>query len=325
MTHRLENMGHAKYAGLTVLNGKGKRHFNGVVRTVEDALTVPLKRKKPTVWFVNSMSDLFHKDVPFEFIDKVFAVMALTPRHTYQILTKQPERMAEYLNDRSNLINAPDVSFSEYLDSSLAGAAREMAALAGSKLPGNSPIMFFNNDAEADKYNYVARQPGWPLPNAWLGASVEDQEQADKRIPHLLNCPAAVRFLSCEPLLGPVDLMPHIGHMTEDKATGELQNQLIDWVIVGGESGGGARPCDVEWIRSIVSQCKAAGVPCFVKQLGKVPTWAGMAPPRVFLDKKGGDIDEWPEDLRVREYPTPLAALEAKEPAKRTSGDKYGK
>jgi protein gp37 len=132
-----------------------------------------------------------------------------------------------------------------------------------------------------------------PPRNVWLGVSVEDQQRADERIPRLCNTPAAVRFLSVEPLLGPVEL--RFLH-------------LIQWVIVGGESGHGARPCNVAWVRSIVRQCKAAGVSCFVKQLGsrRFDSFyrAGVADQRVTLrDRKGGDPEEWPEDLRVRDFP----------------------
>jgi len=171
------------------------------------------------------------------------------------------------------------------------------------------------------------------LDNVWLGCSVENQATADERIPHLLRCPAAVRFLSCEPLLGPIELNP--AWLSTDAtdicpACGDIECNCgtIDWAIIGGESGaGGARPCDVAWIRSLVQQCKAAGVPAFVKQLGSKPrahvlgddglnwppgTMLGGADEQVgsdglctfaLRDKKGGDPSEWPADLRVREFP----------------------
>ena len=127
-----------------------------------------------------------------------------------------------------------------------------------------------------------------PWPNVWLGTTVEDQQRADERIPHLLRTPAAKRFLSVEPMLGPVDLVLH----------------GIDWVICGGESGHGARPMRIEWVESIIDQCREANVKCFVKQLGEYPVWAGakcspIAPAR----GKCADPDEWPESLRVREFP----------------------
>lgn len=146
----------------------------------------------------------------------------------------------------------------------------------------------------------------WPLPNVWHGVSAEDQQRADERIPHLLQTPAAVRFVSAEPLLGPVDLrvvpIPTQGPR-------ETAIRRLDWVIVSGESGPAARPCDLGWIRSIVEQCRAASVPVFVKQLGARPIGVrdelrrakGLA--RIFYDAKGGDPAEWPSDLRVREVP----------------------
>jgi protein gp37 len=155
---------------------------------------------------------------------------------------------------------------------------------------------------------------GKPPRNVWIGTSVEDQPRADERIPELLKIPAAVRFLSVEPLLGPVDIEEFF------TAGGDHIDSRhwcpIDWVIVGGESGPGARPCNVEWIRDIVRQCKAAGVPCFVKQLGARPVYNrpdGGFPmfsatptkevPLELKHPKGGDPAEWADDLRVREFP----------------------
>lgn len=154
-----------------------------------------------------------------------------------------------------------------------------------------------------------------PAPNVHLGVSVEDQQRADERIPLLLQCPAAVRFLSVEPLLGPVDLGLHLlcrhcdGHEDLQPKCGPA----LDWVIVGGESGPHARPCNVAWIRSLVEQCKAAGVAVFVKQLGKVvrselrdennPAYRGYMD-ATYRDAKGGDPNEWPADLRIQEFPT---------------------
>ena len=298
MSHRLAAMGQAAYVGLTVkrkaparAGGRERATFNGTVRTLPDRLADPLGWRKPRRVFVNSMSDLFHKDVPFEFIDRVFAVMALAPQHTFQVLTKRPERMAEYLAD------------------SIAQRRVARVAEAASRI-------------DTTPYRYQGIVEGsWPLPNVWLGTSVENQDAADERIPHLLRCPAAVRFLSCEPLLGPIDLSayfggPYVG-LPGDKVHPNY-NFGIGWVIVGGESGPGARPCDVAWIRSVVAQCKAAGTACFVKQVGSKPRgfaqWhhpdndghgidIGGETGRKLTDKKGGDPAEWPEDLQVREMP----------------------
>ena len=255
--YRLEAMGQEKYQGTTEKEN-GRILWTGKINLDEKALSIPLKKKKPTTWFVNSMSDLFHEDVPFEFVDKVFAVMALCPQHTFQVLTKRPERMAEYLSTA-------------------------MCRIAG-VLDSEFKLGPFPNGIV------------WPKRNIWLGTSVEDQQRADERIPHLLRCPATVRFLSCEPLLGPIDLLLSAPEL-DDIGCG------IDWVIAGGESGPGARRCDIENIRFIVRQCRDASVPCFVKQVGSNSFMGvkGFGP--TIKHPKGGEISEWPEDIRVREMP----------------------
>lgn len=318
MTKRLAAMGLPKYQGL--LNEQGR--FNGETRFDEDALLRPLKRKKPTTYFVNSMSDLFHGSIPDEWIDKVFAVMALCPQHTFQVLTKRVDRMREYVTDL--YFNENEDEFGDHFDL-VASHACELV---------NSPCADFIVDLDR------------PLPNVWLGVSTENQEQADARIPYLLDTPAAVRFVSAEPLLSEMDFDSSLGgtqwvggqrgcggthhgngspdcpkHLHHHHDT-RCKNGL-DWIIVGGESGAGARPCRVEHIRSIVRQCKAADVPVFVKQLGSnamgsalidAPpfpcsvemTWngAGVGSYSVkFNNRKGGDMSEWPEDLRIREMP----------------------
>lgn len=328
---RLGRMGARQYVGVTVARtergGDRRDVFNGTVRTVEDQLGKPLRRKKPTRYFIASMGDLFHEAVPFEFIDRVFTIMSECQRHTFQVLTKRPERAAEYF--------ARDV----------------FHAYAG------------------------------PLPNVWLGTSAEDQARLDERVPHLLRCPAAVRFLSCEPLLGPLEIEKHVRgstrvHMCMDirgairnrsfegmqhpdgtpMTAFEAENCLwelhangvrvipigscddfddqkgcrghrsprVDWVIVGGESGPQARFCEASWIRGVLGQCRAASVPVFIKQLGsRCLSWGdydgtyadwdfywsrGYVQPTdnwelPLRDRKGGDPDEWPADLRVREFP----------------------
>lgn len=293
MSHRLENMGQEKYRGLTVLNGKGDRHFNGTVKLHESELQTPLRRRKPTTYFVCSMSDLFHRDVPFEFIDRVFAVMALCPQHTFQVLTKRPERAAEYLGRLTET-----------------RLASEVRAIVGRRA---CTVIEEDDDPRSTENVMVRFRDGW-LPNVWLGTSIENQATADERIPHLLKCPAVVRFISAEPLLGPVDLFESISAIQRRLGVGYVEASRIkhagkiDWIIVGGESGPRARPTDVVWIRSIVAQCKAAGVPCFVKQLGARPIQPdgliiGNRERLPLVSAKGGNWDEWPEDLRVRELP----------------------
>ncbi len=288
----------------------GVRKFTDVM-CHSDRIDQPLRWKKPRVIFVNSMSDLFHENIPDEFIDQVFGVMALAAfvrrcrsrdcehegvceslapllKHTFQILTKRPERAQTYL------------AHPDRMDRVAEGAAATWAF----------------GDSALDSMT-------WPLPNVWLGVSAEDQTTADERIPILLDTPAAVRFVSLEPLLGGIDMR---GKDHQGSALDIYESDArLDWVIVGGESGPKARPCDVAWIRSIVQQCKAAGVPAFVKQLGavagemKVPVRQmgrpgimamGEAPPQVpkfaqfsLKSRKGSDTSEWPEGLNVREFP----------------------
>lgn len=316
MTKRLEAMGKTKYAGL--LNEQGR--FNGVTRLDEDALLIPLRRKKPTTYFVNSMSDLFHESIPDEWIDKVFAVMALSPQHTFQCLTKRADRMERYFQSACLELIAAEAMWLK----SVVWDAR-----------GSNKALYPPNAGDVSNRR---AWPGWPLPNVWLGVSTENQEQANARIPHLLDTPAAVRFVSAEPLLGTIDFsmiefenergQTECWHALDrlpefDEPGTPNTDPILDWIIVGGESGPGARPCNVDWIRSIVGQCKAADVPVFVKQLGSRPVssalsesvpfpvsvgmnWNGMGVggySAVLKSRKGGDPDEWPEDLRVREMP----------------------
>lgn len=279
----------------------GDHRWTGRVQLVESQLDLPLHWKKPRRIFVNSTSDLFHESLPGEVIDRVFAVMALAPQHTFQALTKRAERMRTFCSDpltRARVWDAADKMCCD-LD-----------------LPEFSPRERYLNKGKEDA--------DWSLSNVWLGVSVEDQVRADERIPLLLQTPAAVRFISAEPLLGPLSLTDSCngayfadflrGKRWHDADHGAMENGLphLDWVIVGGESGPGARAFNIEWARSILSQCTAANIPCFVKQLGSNPRRVGnkigdtgfVACPSLYLKaKKGGDWSEWPEDLRVRKFP----------------------
>lgn len=263
MAGRLEAMGQPAYQG-TTQKSKAGFVWTGKVNLSETALLAPLKRKTPTVYFVNSMSDLFHESVPNEWIDRIFAVMALCPQHTFQVLTKRAARMREYCQSRFE---------TEHGSEMLCEAIEE--------------IDQFNSDAGGDH--------DAPLPNVWLGVSVEDQARADQRIPDLLATPAAVRFLSCEPLLGPVDLtyldlsfvearekepsglttLDALSGLHYDDVNGDIPGILgypdprIDWVIVGGESGPGSRPMHPDWARALRDQCEAAGTAFFFKQWGE--------------------------------------------------------
>lgn len=314
------------YAGLTT-NGR----WNGTVRLVPEHLADPIRWQKPRKIFVNSMSDLFHESLPADEIAAIFGVMALAKRHTFQVLTKRPERMRDFLlgKERVSGSSLREMCFYE---------ARNF--LGEKAVSGGTPW-----DAE------------FPLPNVWLGVSVEDQKTADARIPILLDTPASVRFVSYEPALGPVDfarwVRPEypshalgvssayvIGEQARwrktwgDPPTLEPPKTVADvlapepfrrlsWIIVGGESGPRARPFDVGWARSTVKQCAAAHVACFVKQMGSVPVLFGGTNARhswpdgtefdepdentrqtiALHNSHGADEAEWPESLRVQEFP----------------------
>jgi len=223
LAKRLKAMGSAKYQA----NGDPRTSGPGFGLTVHpDALDAPYTWAGRRTVFVNSMSDLFHARVPLGFVRDVFTVIADTPQHTYQVLTKRSARL-------------PKV---------------------------------------ADKLDWTS--------NLWMGVSVEDRD-AVPRADDLRSVPAAVRFLSCEPLIGPLD---------------DLNLAGIGWCIVGGESGRGARPMEIDWARSLVKQCSERSVPVFVKQLGSVlGRQLGAGP-------KGGDWGFWPEDLRHREFPASAEA-----------------
>jgi protein gp37 len=251
---RLKN--HPSRAGLTV-DSKAGPVWTGEVRFNRQWLLQPLQWTRPRMIFVCAHGDLFHENVPDEWLDQVFAVMALAPQHTFQVLTKRPERMRAYLTQATGRIA--------------------------------DTIIRLRRD-RGDKCAVVPLpqvRPGaawWPLSNVWLGASVENQPRAEERIPHLLATPAAVRWLSVEPLLGPVDLtaipVPENPLLALNCLTGlascgpaAFDYGSVDWVVVGGESGSGARPMHPDWARALRDECAAAGVPFHFKQWG-AHAWA---------------------------------------------------
>jgi protein gp37 len=256
----------------------------------EKALTQPLRWKAPRKIFVCSMTDLFASFVPDDLVDRMFAVMALAPHHTFQILTKRPDRMRTYIENAFDRV------------------VMAMFDLTGQGWPTVKETCL--------AHGIAWRQPRsgddwWPLRNAWLGTSVEDQANANARIPHLLATPARIRFLSCEPMLGPISLdeipcqagfgegvlAPECwGDCNCDAAWGRdpgcrrnggdgTLERRIDWVICGGESGRGARPMHPAWPRQLRDQCAAAGVAFHFKQWGE---WASHTP--IAGGDLGGDV-----------------------------------
>lgn len=220
----------------------GKRYVGWQVN--QESLLKPLSWRNPR--HVELRYDLFHPNVMDEQIDRVFAVMALCPQHTFQVLTKRPERMLKYLNGAG-------------LDGASVQACRLIQQYWHRIKWMPEGLRWNVKDAPALVVGLLA----WPLPNVWLGVSVEDQKTADERIPLLLQMPAAVRFIRAEPLLGAIDI----------EAVPYVNSETLDWVIVGGESGPGARPMHPDWARSLRDQCVAAGVPFFFKQWGEWLPW----------------------------------------------------
>ncbi len=238
MAVRLVAMGRREYENTLTSAGR----WNGNVKLVEERLSQPLSWKKPRRVFVDSMSDLFHPDVPVDYIANVWAIMRMAEQHIYMILTKRPERMYQVLTSAEF-----EREYRECVD------ILTEHTFTGGVLP---------------------------LANIWLGVSVEHQAAADERIPLLMDTPAAVRFVSAEPLLGPVDLNDlHCGdwqwdamrgyHWKMDHSDHQAGTVKLNWVICGGESGPNARPMHPDWARSLRDQCQDAGVPYFFKQWGE--------------------------------------------------------
>lgn len=307
---RLRN--HPSRAGLTD-ESRGGPVWNGEVRLNEQWLDQPLRWRRPRNIFVCAHGDLFHENVPDEWIDQVFAVMALAPQHRFQVLTKRADRMRAYL-----LSVGRWVKIAERIIEPIVASGRVV-------IPGW-------RDNITDRL---------PLPNVWLGVSVEDQRRAEERVPDLLATPAAVRWISAEPLLGPVDLEPWLDwpdggcelpdgsyfgcaecdlqdracRCPNDRAyfntiegprdeTGcpewvHAERIKLDWVVVGGESGKGARPMHPDWARSLRDQCQAAGVPYFFKQWGAWMPWELGAVP--LLNAQNGESEDgnvlFPSDM----------------------------
>lgn len=264
---------------------KTTQGWNGKIKLVPEMLDQPWRWTRGRRIFVNSMSDLFHENVPFEYIAAVFWVMSVTTRHTYQILTKRPARMLAFFRW---LLEQEEMSFYALDDEKAAWWLAEAVSNIGGEHPAIKALDW--KPATNKRGGYDNCGPGWPYVNVWLGVSVEDQSAADERIPLLLQSPAAVRFLSCEPLLGEIDLTRVCDHARPraiwincieakdaNPAHAELVAMLgpdypysrIDWVIAGGESGPGARPMHPDWARSLRDQCATAGVPFLFKQWGE--------------------------------------------------------
>ncbi len=296
---RLKN--HPSRKGLTRRNAAGLAKFTGEVRFNEGWLDQPLRWRKPRRIFVCAHGDLFHENVPDEWIDRVFAVMALCPQHTFQILTKRADRMREYYSGMGVCTRIAEAAHNM-------GPKHSIGEVAVFEQP-IGPIL--ENGQPEFGYRHFLNPTRWPLPNIWLGVSVEDQPRADERIPALLATPAAIRFVSAEPLLKevrvhrlriPEDIGGYLDALRGEKwipGCGSISSRTIktaklDWVIVGGESGSNARPMHPDWARSLRDQCQAAGVPFFFKQ------WGEWAEEEAITDAKLLDISNPPSLLDCR-------------------------
>lgn len=301
-------MNAVKWSGGRVGAGKALPRWSGKVVLVPEKLAEPLRWRKPRTVFP-SMTDPFHEELSYEHIAAMFGVMAATPQHTYLILTKRIDRaMLWFVWAEKHPVGEPTA------------LCQGVAIRAGLDLP-------------LHRIKGTMKQFPWPLPNVWLGTSVEDTATL-RRVRFLVDCPAAVRFISYEPALGAVDLT-RIEELAPDPPYGpgvwlnclnghvigpdDITDRKVHWVIVGGESGPGARPFELGWARATVEQCRAASVPVFVKQLGGAPfdrfeagrqggphPGGPSADPDCRLslaDPKGADPAEWPEELRVQQWP----------------------
>lgn len=285
MAGRIEAMGGAKHYAGTTKKVNGNTIWTGkVAMAPEKTLLQPLAWRAPRRIFVNSMGDLFHENGPDEWIDKVFAVMALAPQHTFQVLTKRANRMREYMSRPHKPGRSITVLDSGAVIDTPAARIRSHSAMCDllptvSARALNDAAAWYDERRPSESDGFM---PVWPLPNVWLGVSAERQQEADERIPELLATPAAVRFVSAEPLRGPINIVDAMW-AGQDPASSHL-DAALDWIIVGGESGPGARPMHPDWARSLRDQCHASGTAFFFKQ------WGEFAPARTSGPPRPGDI-----------------------------------
>lgn len=295
VSHRGMTIEHRGLTKLRVIGDRSGVDWTGEVKLLHERLGKPLRWKKPRRVFVNSMSDLFHPKVPFEFIATAFGVMAACPQHTFQILTKRPKRMLEFF---------------EWMQGQTEGKCRPS-------------LVAWDRAMKVGLVDGGPRDDvGWPAQNIHLGVSVEDQKTADERIPLLLQCPAAVRWVSYEPAIEGVDFAKYIHGICHTHAGLVFGRIKLDWIVVGGESGSRRkrmRQFDPSWAFDVIKQTRKTSCKVFVKQLGSLPfgpwgSWKKSGKKkfrelvwnnntyRVF-DHKGGNPLEWPSRLRVREAP----------------------
>ena len=324
-THLSEGCRNCYAEGLNKRLGTGLAYKPGHAADIEvfldeKMLLQPLRWRRPRMIFVGSMTDLFADFVTDAMLDRIFAVMALCPHHTFQLLTKRPERMREYLTTPHRPGTGKFITITDDGRQFETPGAHIRAHSAMCDILPLAPAQALNDACAWQDERYPDGDGflrKWPLPNVWLGTSCEDQATADLRVPELLATPAAIRFVSAEPLLGPINLdlitlrrdgehptplSNKLGDYVQPLRGNFTDSPRLDWIIVGGESGAHARPFDIDWARSIVNQGEAAGTAVYVKQLGSLPHSDGR-PMHAAPRGKYGDPAEWPADLRVREMP----------------------
>lgn len=300
--------------GLTrIRRSDGEADWSGELHFIDKTMEQPLRWRRPRKVFVCSGADLFHDKVPFEYIGAIFGVMGGAPDHRFQVLTKRPGRARDFFRWLESHEEPP-------WEVCLKLAGRKVGRIAAL----NAALLWSKHHLDT----------AWPFANVWLGVSVEDQQRAEERLPLLMECPASVHWVSAEPLLEHVNLHewlpapPHSRALAHTHRTGHPvggdenssdcfkcktkwtpQGPAINWLVVGGESGPGARPFDLGWAEVLRDQCDATGAAFFLKQLGafaqrRVEHEDGHTTSRIRTeDRKGENPSEWPRDLRIREYP----------------------
>ena len=298
MARRMDHPGGA-YEGLTVLGPKGPL-WNGVVElSAPRVLAQPISWRKPRMVFVNSMSDLFHERLDYADIAGIVGIMAYCHESTFQVLTKRADRMLDF----QRWLVATAESWHELDDEfDIVDAIGEVLRHNANRILDGHTVI----DA-------LHMEGYWPLRNVWWGVSAENQAALDERLPYLQKIHAAVRFLSCEPLLEGLSFWPirTVEEMVEGRKNGAFYPSRlgsIHWVIVGGESGYGARPFNVDWLCGIANQCSQAKVALYAKQLGSRPIHRKELRDLHFSPLKqpgkGEDMGKWPPNLpRTRQYP----------------------
>jgi protein gp37 len=315
-----------KYHGVVDDRGRWTGQINFTPKVLDDLLRI----KKPQRIFMPSMSDPFHPGVKDEWLDQMMAAIALTPHLTYQLLTKRPERMLQYLTEKWQPTPAQYFE-GVYIPESQNSRQTEITLACEEIIDRFNLGDTTKGELWTDNGSLKIMQWSWPLPNLMLGVTAGTQKAADERIPLLLRAPAAGRFVSVEPMLEEVDLKRYLGKFwscPECEAGDEYQWMLpnarkefcgncagdtgrdvylkvrgrgINQIIIGGESGTNARPFHLEWARSLINQCRETGTKVFMKQVGSNAFYEGK--PFKTKSRAGSDSSEWPEWARIQEFP----------------------